>query len=50
MTASRLGEQATAAGVDGAHAFARKSHILMKGCIVAAADNDRQAEARAREA
>jgi AcrR family transcriptional regulator len=32
-----------------ADAFARQWHILMKGCIVAAAEGDRQAGARARE-
>ena len=37
------------AGVDDADAFARQWHILMKGCIVAAAEGDRQAAARARE-
>ena len=37
------------AGVQDADAFARQWHILMKGCIVAAAEGDRQAAARARE-
>jgi AcrR family transcriptional regulator len=37
------------AGVQDADAFARQWHILMKGCIVAAAEGDRQAGARARE-
>jgi len=37
------------AGVEEADAFARQWHILMKGCIVAAAEGDRQAAARARE-
>jgi AcrR family transcriptional regulator len=37
------------AGVHEADAFARQWHILMKGCIVAAAEGDRQAGARARE-
>ena len=32
-----------------ADGFARQWHILMKGCIVAAAEGDRQAGARARE-
>jgi AcrR family transcriptional regulator len=37
------------AGVEEADAFARQWHILMKGCIVAAAEGDRQAAARACE-
>jgi len=37
------------AGVQDADAFARQWHILMKGCIVAAAEGDRQAGTRARE-
>jgi AcrR family transcriptional regulator len=37
------------AGVEEADAFARQWHILMKGCIVAAAEGDRHAAARARE-
>jgi AcrR family transcriptional regulator len=37
------------AGVDDADGFARQWHILMKGCIVAAAEGDREAAARARE-
>jgi AcrR family transcriptional regulator len=37
------------AGVEEGDAFARQWHILMKGCIVAAAEGDRQAAARARE-
>jgi septum formation inhibitor MinC len=35
--------------VQDADAFARQWHILMKGCIVAAAEGDRQAGVRARE-
>jgi hypothetical protein len=35
--------------VGDADAFARQWHILMKGCIVAAAEGDRQAGTRARE-
>ena len=41
-----LAEEAGVADVDG---FARQWHILMKGCIVAAAEGDREAGARARE-
>jgi AcrR family transcriptional regulator len=37
------------AGIGDADAFARKWHILMKGCIVAAVEGDRQAARRARE-
>ena len=39
---------AAAAGVEDADGFAREWHILMKGCIVAAGEGDRQAAARAR--
>ena len=35
--------------MEDADAFARQWHILMKGCIVAAAEGDREAGARARE-
>jgi hypothetical protein len=41
-----LAEQA---GIEEADHFARQWHILMKGCIVAAAEGDAQAAARARE-
>jgi AcrR family transcriptional regulator len=41
-----LAEQA---GIEGSDHFARQWHILMKGCIVAAAEGDVQAAARARE-
>jgi AcrR family transcriptional regulator len=41
-----LAEQA---GIDDPEAFAHQWHILMKGCIVAAAEGDRKAAARARE-
>ena len=44
-----IGGLAREAGVDGVDGFARQWHILMKGCIVAAAEGDRQAGARARE-
>ena len=44
-----IGGLAKEAGVQEADAFARQWHILMKGCIVAAAEGDRQAGARARE-
>jgi AcrR family transcriptional regulator len=44
-----IGGLAREAGVREADAFARQWHILMKGCIVAAAEGDRQAAARARE-
>ena len=37
------------AGVADLDSFARQWHILMKGCIVAAAEGDRQAAPRARE-
>ena len=44
-----IGALAQEAGVRDADAFARQWHILMKGCIVAAAEGDREAGARARE-
>ena len=44
-----IGGLAEEAGVEDADGFARQWHILMKGCIVAAAEGDRQAGARARE-
>jgi AcrR family transcriptional regulator len=44
-----LAELATAAGVADADGFARQWHILMKGSIVAAAEGDSRAAARARE-
>ena len=44
-----IGALAQEAGVRDADAFARQWHILMKGCIVAAAEGDRLAAARARE-
>src|SRR4051794_37233380 len=44
-----IGALAREAGVHEADAFARQWHILMKGCIVAAAEGDRQAGTRARE-
>jgi AcrR family transcriptional regulator len=44
-----IGGLAQEAGVDGVDGFARQWHILMKGCIVAAAEGDREAGARARE-
>jgi AcrR family transcriptional regulator len=40
---------AEAAGVGDAEGVAHQWHILMKGCIVAAAEGDRLAAARARE-
>jgi hypothetical protein len=40
---------AEAAGVEDPDAFARQWHILMKGSIVAAAEGDTEAAARARE-
>ena len=46
-----IGGLAEEAGVDGVDGFARQWHILMKGCIVAAAEGDRRgrgASARAR--
>ena len=46
---SFIGDLARKAGVEGVDGFARQWHILMKGCIVAAAEGDRQAGARARE-
>ena len=46
---SFIGGLAQEAGVDGVDGFARQWHILMKGCIVAAAEGDREAGARARE-
>jgi AcrR family transcriptional regulator len=44
-----IGGLAKEAGVEGADAFARQWHILMKGCIVAAAEGDSDAGERARE-
>ena len=44
-----IGALAQEAGVQDADAFARQWHIIMKGCIVAAAEGDRQAGTRARE-
>jgi AcrR family transcriptional regulator len=44
-----IGGLAKEAGVDDVDGVARQWHILMKGCIVAAAEGDRQAAARARE-
>ncbi len=44
-----LRELAHAAGVGDADAFARQWHILMKGSIVAAAEGDRDAAARAQD-
>jgi len=44
-----LSELAEAAGVEQPDAFARQWHILMKGSIVAAAEGDHQAAARAQE-
>ena len=44
-----IGGLAAEAGVQAVDGFARQWHILMKGCIVAAAEGDRQAGARARE-
>lgn len=46
---SYLCELATEAGVADPDPFARKWHILMKGSIIAAAEGDTQAAARARE-
>ncbi|MGH3841828.1 MAG: TetR/AcrR family transcriptional regulator [Pseudonocardiaceae bacterium] len=46
---SYLIELATQAGVTDPDSFARQWHILMKGSIVAAAEGDTQAAARARE-
>jgi AcrR family transcriptional regulator len=44
-----LRDLAAQAGIDDADAFAHQWHILMKGCIVAAAEGDRRAASRARE-
>jgi AcrR family transcriptional regulator len=44
-----IGGLAREAGVDDVDGFARQWHILMKGCIVAAAEGDRKAGSRARE-
>jgi AcrR family transcriptional regulator len=44
-----LSALADEAGIDDVDRFARQWHILMKGCIVAAAEGDREAAARARE-
>jgi AcrR family transcriptional regulator len=44
-----IGGLAKDAGIDDVDGFARQWHILMKGCIVAAAEGDRLAAARARE-
>jgi AcrR family transcriptional regulator len=44
-----LRELAEAAGVSDADDFARKWHVLMKGCIVAAGEGDRLAARRARQ-
>jgi AcrR family transcriptional regulator len=44
-----IGGLAKDAGVDDVDGFARQWHILMKGCIVAAAEGDKNAAARARE-
>jgi AcrR family transcriptional regulator len=44
-----VAELAAAAGITDPQAFARKWHILMKGSIVAAAEGDADAAARARE-
>ena len=44
-----LAALAAQAGVDDAESFARQWHILMKGCIVAAAEGDVRAAAAARE-
>jgi len=44
-----IGGLAREAGIDPADDFARQWHILMKGCIVAAAEGDAQAASRARE-
>lgn len=46
---SYLCELAAEAGVADPDSFARKWHILMKGSIIAAAEGDTQAAARARE-
>jgi AcrR family transcriptional regulator len=44
-----IGGLAGEAGVDDVDGFARQWHILMKGCIVAAAEGDELAAGRARE-
>ena len=44
-----IGALAQEAGVRDADAFARQWHILMKGCIVSAAEGDLEAAARARQ-
>jgi AcrR family transcriptional regulator len=44
-----IGGLAKDAGIDDVDGFARQWHILMKGCIVAAAEGDTLAAARARE-
>jgi AcrR family transcriptional regulator len=44
-----IGGLAREAGIDAVDDFARQWHILMKGCIVAAAEGDAQAASRARE-
>jgi AcrR family transcriptional regulator len=44
-----LGDLAAGAGIADADGVARQWHILMKGSIVAAAEGDRRAAARARE-
>jgi AcrR family transcriptional regulator len=46
---SYLGELAAQAGVADPDSFARQWHILMKGSIIAAAEGDTHAAARARE-
>jgi AcrR family transcriptional regulator len=46
---SFLRELAAAAGVADVDDFARKWHVLMKGCIVAAGEGDRLAARRARQ-
>ena len=46
---SVLRQLAEAAGVGDADDFARKWHILMKGCIVAAGEGDRMAARRAQD-
>ncbi len=44
-----IAELAAECGIEGAPQLARKWHILMKGCIVAAAEGDRDAARCARE-
>ncbi len=44
-----LADLADQAGIEDTDAFARQWHILMKGCIVTAAEGDVKAGARARE-